>query len=95
MTKALSLTVFAEHSNVSDGRTVGQTDRRTDGQNWYSNSRSDAARYALASVAKVRLSVNAVTIYEVLATSDVSIILSGEVPIGLYCKSMTSPGLPR
>ena len=45
VTKALSLTVFAEPSNV--------TDRRTDRQNWYSNSRPDAARYALASVAKI------------------------------------------
>ena len=26
--------------------------RQTDGHNWYSNSRPDAARYALASVAK-------------------------------------------
>ena len=49
MTKALSLTVFAERSNVTDGLTDG----RTDGQNWYSNSRPDAARYALASVAKI------------------------------------------
>ena len=35
--------VSIEPSNVTDG----QTDR----QNWYSNSRPDAARYALASVA--------------------------------------------
>ena len=30
-----------------------QTDGRTDIQNWYSNSRPDAARYALALVAKM------------------------------------------
>jgi len=36
----------------TDGRTDGQTDRQTDGQNWYSKSRPDSARYALASVAK-------------------------------------------
>ena len=48
MTRALSLTVFVERSNVTDG----QTDRRTDEHNWYSNSRPDPARYALASVAK-------------------------------------------
>ena len=47
MTKALSLTVFAELNNVTDGQTDGQTDR----QNWYGKSRPDAARYALASVA--------------------------------------------
>ena len=53
MTKALSLSVFAELSNVTDGQTDRQTDGRTDIQNWYSNSRPDAARYALASVAKI------------------------------------------
>ena len=47
--KALSLTVFTELSNFTDGR----TDRQTDEQNWYSNIRPDAARYALASVAKM------------------------------------------
>ena len=52
MTKALSLTVFADRSNVTDGQTDRQTDRRTDRQNWYSNSQPDAARYALASIAK-------------------------------------------
>ena len=31
-------------------RRYRRTDRQTDGQNWYSNSRPDAARYALASV---------------------------------------------
>ena len=33
-------------------QTDGQTNGRTDGRNWYSNRRPDAARYALASVAK-------------------------------------------
>jgi len=33
VTKALSLTVFAEPSNVTDRETDGRTDRQTDGQN--------------------------------------------------------------
>ena len=44
-TNAPSLTGFAVLSNVID--------RQTDRQNWYANSRPDAARYALASVAKI------------------------------------------
>ena len=51
VTKALFLTVFTAPSNVTDRR----TDRRADRQNWYSNSRPDAARYALASVAKTEI----------------------------------------
>ena len=47
VTEALSLTVF--HRKQQRYR---QTDGRTDGQNRNSNSRPDAARYALASVAK-------------------------------------------
>src|SRR5208282_2008513 len=54
VTKALSLTVFAEPSNVTDRRTDGRTDRRTE---LFWLSRPDAACYALASVAKICISL--------------------------------------
>ena len=71
-------------------RRTQQRYRRTDGQNWYSNSRPDAARYALASVAK-RL------VWGGLSDSGHGSVKSIEIPIyrhGGRARSRPDP-LPR